>query len=352
MADQRFKLVFYGKIAEGHDIEVVKNNLKALLKTDEKTIERIFCAESTAIKSNLDYESAVRYKSAFEKTGAMCSIEPVEDVTRHGGGGKDEAVSTESPEHSSAPLTNLKITAADLISKKRFLSKLEALDNALKQIVAQIIPDPLVLLTKWMPVNRAGTNFCSHRLEETSAGKYEFRPTGILKGFASCLMLVGIANAVYIPVSELQKRDPDGKAAIGVLVSLLMAAAGAYFRFRGVGTFDLTSGHFFKGRRKPIGAAAMGEPTKVARIADIHALQLVPIFHPKSTDSDGGVTREYYSFELNLVLRDGKRISVVNHADRETLEHDAATLAGVMRKPVWNVIDPSIKFYNSIGVVR
>lgn len=78
----KYRLVFNGEVAEGADITSVKNNVRALLKTDETRIEQIFNAGSTTIKNDIDYETTLKYKAIFEKTGAKCSIEPLAEVAR------------------------------------------------------------------------------------------------------------------------------------------------------------------------------------------------------------------------------------------------------------------------------
>lgn len=79
---ENFKLVFSGEIADGADIVSVKNNVKALLKTDEANIEQIFNGGATTIKNNMDHETALKYKAIFEKTGARCSIEPLTETAQ------------------------------------------------------------------------------------------------------------------------------------------------------------------------------------------------------------------------------------------------------------------------------
>ncbi|MGD9320846.1 MAG: hypothetical protein PVH99_12810, partial [Desulfobacteraceae bacterium] len=51
-----------------------------------------------------------------------------------------------------------------------------------------------------------------------------------------------------------------------------------------------------------------------------------------------GSKRSYYSYELNLVLRDSKRTNVMDHGDYEKLREDAQTLSQFLEKPVWDAI--------------
>ena len=64
-------------------------------------------------------------------------------------------------------------------------------------------------------------------------------------------------------------------------------------------------------------------------LEEIHALQLVSeLCHTKN--------RSYYSYELNLVLRDGQRINAVDHGRHERIRTDAQRLSDFLGKPVWD----------------
>jgi hypothetical protein len=68
-----------------------------------------------------------------------------------------------------------------------------------------------------------------------------------------------------------------------------------------------------------------------ARLEEIHALQLVA----ENCRSDNDT---YRSYELNLILKDGKRINVVDHGNESKLREDAQTLSRFIEKPVWDAI--------------
>jgi len=50
----------------------------------------------------------------------------------------------------------------------------------------------------------------------------------------------------------------------------------------------------------------------------------------------------YWSFELNLVLRDGRRLNVMDHGDYDALRRDADTLAEFLGRPVWDSVGGSL----------
>ena len=55
-----------------------------------------------------------------------------------------------------------------------------------------------------------------------------------------------------------------------------------------------------------------------------------------------GGKSDYKSYEMNLVLKDGERILVIDHGDQKQVESDAAMLAVFLNVPVWNYRDAVI----------
>ena len=74
-----YKIIFKGKVAEGYSIEDVKKNLASLYKVDVGKIDRLFTGSPIEIKTDLDYQTAVKDQEAFEKTGAVCSVVSMEE---------------------------------------------------------------------------------------------------------------------------------------------------------------------------------------------------------------------------------------------------------------------------------
>jgi len=78
-----YKIVFEGKVAEGYSIEDVKKNLASLYKVDVGKIDRLFTGSPIEIKTDLNYQTAVKDRDAFEKTGAVCSVITMEEDADH-----------------------------------------------------------------------------------------------------------------------------------------------------------------------------------------------------------------------------------------------------------------------------
>ncbi len=74
MTSSRYKIVFDGRIVEGHEVEDVKRNLVLSYRIDPKKVERLFAKRPVVIRKNVDHQTAMKYKRAFERAGAICQI--------------------------------------------------------------------------------------------------------------------------------------------------------------------------------------------------------------------------------------------------------------------------------------
>ena len=72
-----YNVVFEGTISNGYKIGDVKRNLATLFKVDEKKADLLFAKQKVVLKKGLDYESALKYRQAILKTGAVCNVKEV-----------------------------------------------------------------------------------------------------------------------------------------------------------------------------------------------------------------------------------------------------------------------------------
>jgi uncharacterized protein YbjQ (UPF0145 family) len=79
MATQ-YNIIFEGKVLPGKDVDSVKKALMALLKADTKGIDRLFSGRPMVIQKNVNEETGEKFRKAFERAGALCAVEPVQEV--------------------------------------------------------------------------------------------------------------------------------------------------------------------------------------------------------------------------------------------------------------------------------
>jgi uncharacterized protein YbjQ (UPF0145 family) len=75
----RFDVIFDGDLVEGSDLDDVKLRMAGVLKTDPKTVDRLFGGRSVLIKRGADRQTAEKIVASLEGAGARCRMISPED---------------------------------------------------------------------------------------------------------------------------------------------------------------------------------------------------------------------------------------------------------------------------------
>ena len=194
--------------------------------------------------------------------------------------------------------------------------------------------DPVATSTKWTPLTQGGANFCTHKLVEITPHRIGFLTTLGLKLSLLVCIIAGIA-AMGFGVHQLITAGETAVVIFLLIFGIVFAVIGTvmFCRFGKPSVFDKITGLFYKGRKAPkhelLGQSRPNAEDKAVQLHKIHALQLISEFCRSSKHS-------YYSYELNLVLDDGERINVIDHADHSRIRQDANTLSNFLGKPLWD----------------
>jgi hypothetical protein len=194
-------------------------------------------------------------------------------------------------------------------------------------IPSALADDPVAAQTSWEPLKGGGANFKTRRLVPVSADRLEFPATWGIRLFGGVFTFAGLAASAAAIAAALWWF---------ILFGLVFVVVGvALWRY---GTtpvvFDRRQDAFWRGRTAPNEVRNRAELKHYAPLDEIHALQIV---REHISSKDGS----YWSFELNLVLRDGRRLNVMDHGDYDALRHDADTLAEFLGRPVWDAVGGS-----------
>lgn len=76
MNQERYNVVFYGEIQEGHAVDEVKQRMISMFGLTREYLEQVFAGQPLMIKEQVSYEDALKYKTAFERAGTICQLEP------------------------------------------------------------------------------------------------------------------------------------------------------------------------------------------------------------------------------------------------------------------------------------
>ncbi|MBF0317930.1 MAG: heavy metal-binding domain-containing protein [Nitrospirae bacterium] len=78
LPETQFMLIFYGEIASGQDINLVKAKVAQVCKVSPQQCDKMFTGRRVIIKKNIDYQAALNHQKAFQRTGALCYIKPMD----------------------------------------------------------------------------------------------------------------------------------------------------------------------------------------------------------------------------------------------------------------------------------
>ena len=193
------------------------------------------------------------------------------------------------------------------------------------------IDDPLAMKTKWIPAKTGGASFLTHQLTRVGTNRIEFAPTAGAKFFYLLFIIIGIGLIIGFPIAAMSGSDVQ--VFVPILAGTVFTGVGGLMLYLGTTpvVFDKSQGFFWNSRQGPEKKTTHSSVKNFTRLEKIHALQLVSEYCQGNKSS-------FYSYELNLVLTNGKRINVVDHGNVDELRRDARTLAAFLEKPVWDAI--------------
>lgn len=221
---------------------------------------------------------------------------------------------------------------------------LKKLKLALEQLASRVAPvpfdagrfnDPIAIQTQWTPLVSGGTNIRTHKLVPVDFNRMEFKPSWGSILFSALFLFTGLGLMIGFTIAATRSGSTffETDFLMPVIAGLIFTLGGAflYYTFGKPVVFDKRSGYFWKCWKAPDQAFDLNAMDDYTKLSDIHALQLI-------SEHVRGSKSSYHSYELNLVLKNGNRLNVVDHGSAEKLRVDAETLAGFLDRPVWDAI--------------
>ena len=218
-----------------------------------------------------------------------------------------------------------------------FVNQLKALAKNFSRRAEPIDPrlfgDELAERTAWTPAVRGGTNIGTHVLKMVPPHRLVFSGTWGATLFTGIFIVIGLAvmgGALGIATAGGGMATEELVGAI--FFGLTFSGAGFFMRNHLCSrrTFDRQLGVFWRGRRLPAGVGTRMASDDHVRLETIHALQIIKEY---CSTKNGG----YYSYELNLILKDASRVNVLDHGKVARLRRDADELAQFLGGiPVWD----------------
>lgn len=223
----------------------------------------------------------------------------------------------------------------ELDIEKKAKEKQERLDAYLISV-----SDEIIKKTSFIPLKRWWTNIKSHDLIIDNNWNYLFQ----VKWFFPILFLIMfsipiIATTIIFSIDIIIKKTLNWDMIwdfLGQIISSLIFLAPAgilfYFLYRSY-IFDFQNGYFYDTRlTKKLFEFLHQEKykDKIIPISEIHGLQIISEWvHGKNTS--------YTSYELNMILKDSRRVNIIDHGNIEEIRKNADELASKLWVKVYDI---------------
>ena len=216
----------------------------------------------------------------------------------------------------------------------QFKNAINNLKKNYKPFDPATLNDDIAIKTQWTPAKRGGSNFKTHDIVKTSPYRLEIRPGKMTLLFPVIFILAGLAPAVaFLFLNDT--GQPLTTTVIPIIIGIIFLGVGlAFFYFmRTPHFFDKSVGYYWKGKKE----SNLAHEAKInCRLSEIHALQIISEYIRNRSNTGSG--RSYHSYEINLVLKNGDRINVLDHGARNKLFQQAEELSQFLNVPVWNAV--------------
>ena len=180
--------------------------------------------------------------------------------------------------------------------------------------------DPVARQASWDPCESWGLRFKTHTLTQIEQHRFEFK----LSIIAKMVPIIFFFHMFLFLIGHLLTPQHAPSLIWPFVFSLPLAGFGVYvwIKLTRPIVFDGVIRCYWKGHKNPMRCLER------TRFDDVHAVQLI----------SSGRNSRFRSYELNLVLRDGQRMNVINHGSLGVIREDAGRVAALLDKPLWDVV--------------
>ena len=218
---------------------------------------------------------------------------------------------------------------------REIIKKLRKLVNNRESFDPLDFNDPIALEIPWAPLKGGGSNFCTHKLIAINQQRMEFRSTLGAKLFYLIFLAVGVIALIGFSAVMFSSKESFtfSKVIIPLFIGSVFTAVGGVMFYFGTMpiVFDKSIGYYWKGKKSPLQIYNKEKVKNLAKLDEVYAMQLISEYcHTKNSS--------YYSYELNLILKDKRRINIVDHGNKKKIREDARVLAGFLERPIWDAV--------------
>lgn len=188
---------------------------------------------------------------------------------------------------------------------------------------------PIASKTAWSPLVPGGTVHKTHDIRVLSTTRALFATSAQSRTFSFFVTAVGISG-LALGLFRLFEMATPFNSGLTLLVGTMFTAAGLWMYKSGEKSiiFDKSVGAFWAGKQ-PSAAKLETASDTWCKIEDIAGIQVI-------SEQIGWEKFDMVSYELNLVLKDSRRLNVVDHGNLNQLKSDAIRLSKFLKVPVWD----------------
>lgn len=188
------------------------------------------------------------------------------------------------------------------------------------------LEDPVAEIAQWKPRNRGGAPFPDVTLHRRGS-IMEYHPSIVaivIHSFAGVVGAVGIGVSVQYLWAEW--------LFIGLVLATGVMLWGVWPCFRRREIFFDKSEGLFHYHSRPFPILRMLRTLSF----DLKSIYAIQILEEEVAPTGKHSPWSYWSYELNLVLFNGKRYNVIDHRSRRRVQRDAERLGEFLGVPVWD----------------
>lgn len=213
--------------------------------------------------------------------------------------------------------------------------KLENLFISKKEEEVIVFDDSIAQQIDWKPLRKGGSSFRTHAVKAIGYNRLEVVATLHTKLLCGFFALIGVGMmGYYLYATFIERKFEVEDGLWGLLligVGFFITGSILLVKAQNKKVFDKQAAYFWVGNKGPRETYNFKSDKRFVELSQIYALQIIK--ERVQTDK-----HRYYSYELNLVLKDLQRVNVMDHGKLTKLREDAETIARFLNVPVWDAV--------------
>lgn len=197
--------------------------------------------------------------------------------------------------------------------------------------------DPMTTKISWERMRkRSGSSFKTHYAEVVDQSVLQFKKTVMSKlmpflPLGIGLIMLYIFNDFEFDFRLLEITGSDSYFQIGIVIFLIVLGIVMLIYGQRQIVLDKQLGYCYKGWVTPSDKTEPKEGKNMTHLSNVYAVQIISkIVKTKNS--------RYRSYELNLVLKNGNRVYLIDHANQKSIRNDAIIVSRFLNDiPIWDI---------------